>query len=204
MPGNTGRVSWVAIQKRMSVEPGAGPLNILLYGPPAAGKLTVARVLAARYGLKVLDNHASTDPALRLFSFEQQEQFHSLVERLRMELLRTAAEAGLSVVSTLVFADPEDRAHVARLVAAFASQGGHTGFVRLLPSREKLEQRVTEEVRTRSEKISDVAQLRRLMTRWEVTNKINVEDLAIDNTHISAGEVAETIARHFQLDAPAS
>jgi shikimate kinase len=188
----------------MSIEPGVGPINILLYGPPAAGKLTVARALSRRYGLKVLDNHASTDPALRLFSFEQQEQLHSLVERLRVELLSTAAEAGLSVVSTLVFADPEDRAHVGHLVAAFASRGGHTGFVRLLPSRETLEQRVTEDARTRSEKISDVAQLRRLMIRWEVTNKINVEDLAIDNTDISADEVAETIARHFQLAVPAS
>ena len=198
-PDNAGRGSFIALQICMIAEPAAGPLNILLYGPPAAGKLTVARLLAAKYGLKVLDNHASADPALRLFGFDEPEQLHPLVEKLRVELLRAASEAGLSVVSTLVFADPEDRAHVAKLVAAFESGGGRTAFVGLMPRREVLEQRVTDESRSRTAKIVDVAQLRRVMTRWEVTHKINPDDLEIDNSNISPEEAADKIARHLRL-----
>lgn len=188
----------------MSADSAPEPLNILLYGPPAAGKLTVARILAKNYGLKVLDNHASADPALRLFGFDQPEQLHPLVERLRVELLRAASQAGLSVVSTLVFADPEDREHVAKLVAAFETGGGRTAFVRLMPSRGVLEQRVTEKARVDSQKISAVAQLRRVMSDWEVTRKINPEDLDIDNSDVPADGVAEEIARHFQLRDPAT
>ncbi len=43
--------------------------HVLLYGPPAAGKLTVARCLEAQYGLKVLDNTLTVEMALRLFPF---------------------------------------------------------------------------------------------------------------------------------------
>lgn len=42
---------------------------IFLYGPPAAGKLTVAKALADAYDVRVVDNHVSLDPALRLFPF---------------------------------------------------------------------------------------------------------------------------------------
>src|SRR4051812_7067697 len=58
------------------------PRHLLIYGPPAAGKLTVATRLADLHGLKVVDNHASVDPALRLFSFGQ-PQFGPLVEEIR-------------------------------------------------------------------------------------------------------------------------
>lgn len=43
--------------------------HIFLYGPPGAGKLTVARCLASRYGVKVLDNTLTVGLALRLFEF---------------------------------------------------------------------------------------------------------------------------------------
>lgn len=46
-----------------------GGRHVLLYGPPAAGKLTVARCLAAEYGLKLLDNTLTIEVALRLFEF---------------------------------------------------------------------------------------------------------------------------------------
>src|SRR5437764_559620 len=96
---------------------GSRALHVLIYGPPAAGKLTVAQAFASEYGFRVLDNHASIDPALRLFNFGTKE-FADLMERLRVELLGSAARAGIDVVSTFVFAHPIDRNHVARLVEA--------------------------------------------------------------------------------------
>jgi adenylate kinase family enzyme len=37
--------------------------HVIINGAPGAGKLTVAGALADRYGMRVLDNHLSVDPA---------------------------------------------------------------------------------------------------------------------------------------------
>lgn len=49
------------------------PHHILIYGPPAAGKLTVARSLVEGHGVKLLDNHLTLDVALQLFPFGTKE-----------------------------------------------------------------------------------------------------------------------------------
>ena len=169
-----------------------------IYGPPAAGKLTVARALSARTGLRLLDNHVSVDAALRLFSFGA-PGFHELVERIRVDMLTAASQAGLGVVSTLVFADPTDRPHIAALAAASASGGATITYVRLDPSRDALAERVLASSRAANHKIRDRALLDELMTRHELTRPINDDDLTIDNTDLAPEVVADRIAAHIGL-----
>ncbi len=172
--------------------------HVLIYGPPAADKLTVARCLAATYGLRVLDNHLSVDVALRLFEFGT-KPFGRLVERLRVELLGAAAEAGLDVASTLVFAHPVDRIHVDRLVGASEAQGGTVIFVQLRPATSVLERRITEPSRAEVRKLRDVAHLRTMLDRYDLRTPVNPDDLSVDNSALSPGEVAAVIARHAGL-----
>lgn len=42
---------------------------LFLYGPPAAGKLTIARELAAATGFRVFHNHVTVDALLSVFEF---------------------------------------------------------------------------------------------------------------------------------------
>ena len=172
--------------------------HVLIYGPPAAGKLTVATKLAERYDVKVLDNHASIDPALRLFDFGTKE-FGQLVEEIRVALIRAAAAAGIDIVSTLVYGHGEDEAHVAKLRAATEDNGVMMHFVQLRPSDDVLEQRVTAESRAATTKVSSVDTLRRMLARWDLTTPIHPEDLRIDNGNVAADVVCQTIADAFGL-----
>jgi hypothetical protein len=174
------------------------PRQLLIYGPPAVGKLAVADTLAARHGFRVLDNHASLDPALRLFDFGTSE-LAALVERLRVDLLAAAARAGLDVVSTLVFAHPVDREHVSRLVEATESNGGTVDFVQLRATTAQLEQRVLDPSRRSTRKISDLATLGRALQHYDLTTPIHASDLCIDNSNLPPADAAEQIARHFGL-----
>ena len=177
--------------------------HILLYGPPGAGKLTVARCLAARYGVKVLDNTLTVDVALRLFEFGT-KQFDDLVERLRLDLLDAAGRAGVDVVSTFVYAHPVDRGYVDRLVEAWEAHGGAVTFVQLCPAREVLEHRVTDPSRAEVAKVREVAHLRRMLDQYDLTTPVHDDDLSIDNSAVSPEAVASRIAQVAGLaEAPA-
>jgi hypothetical protein len=174
---------------------------VLLYGPPAAGKLTVARCLAERHGLKVLDNHASVDPALRLFSFGE-AGFGALVEEIRVALISAAARAGIDIVTTLVYAHGEDEEHVRKLTEATTRHGGVVDYVQLCPPASVLEERVASPSRATTQKLKDVATLRLVLDRHDLATPIHREDLRIDNRALTPDEVADRIADALALPVP--
>jgi hypothetical protein len=165
---------------------------IFLYGPPGAGKLTVAKALADAYDLRIIDNHVSLDPALRLFEFGTEELF-DLVTRLRVELIGAGARAGLDVVSTFVYGHPIDRDHVAQILGVADEAGARVTRVQLLPPRAVLEQRVLDESRHDTTKIGDVALLRSMFEQYDMETPIDPSDLSIDNSEIAPSEVARLI-----------
>ena len=172
--------------------------HVIIYGPPGAGKLTVARLLAQRYGMRVLDNHLSVDPALRLFDFGTPE-FGDLVERIRVALLHAAARAGLDVVSTFVYAHLVDDDHLATLIAASADAGAHVTLVQLAPSTEALVSRVRASSRVGTSKITDPDVLCKLLVEYDLHTPARSDDLVIDNTLLTAEDAAVLIADHVGL-----
>jgi predicted kinase len=176
----------------------AGSRHILLYGPPAAGKLTVARCLGSDYGLRLLDNTVTIEVALRLFEFGT-TPFVELVDRLRLDLAAAAAHAGVGVVSTFVYCHPVDRDYIDRLVATVEAESGAVTFVQLLPPPAVLETRVNQPSRAAMAKLRDVERLRTTLARYDLCTPVNAGDLSIDNRDIPPEEVAAMIAAHAGL-----
>ena len=78
--------------------------NILLFGPPASGKLSVATAIAVHGHHVVVDNHRTIDAA-HAINRDQRSQIPRLSERLR-EWLYTAAD--VNMVATVVYAAGTD------------------------------------------------------------------------------------------------
>jgi predicted kinase len=172
--------------------------HVLLYGPPAAGKLTVANALADRHEFRVLDNHAAVDPALRLFRFGQPEM-SPLVRSIRETLFEAAARSGIDVVSTFVYAHPRDTAHLQRLIEICQKYGAHIVLVQLLASQPVLESRVIEHSRAGTRKLQDPATLRRMLQQLDLHTPFPGTHLSIDNSDIAVAEVVDTIASYCRL-----
>jgi predicted kinase len=170
----------------------------MLYGPPAVGKLTIAKELVGLVGLRLVDNHTTGDPARALFDFGTTEYF-DLAKQLTLLLCGAAARAGISVVSTLVFAHPEDRSLVSEISAEVASQGALFSAVQLTAPLEVLEVRVGSGSRIGTKKIVDPAVLHRTLSTWDLTRKIHDDDLSFDTSLLSAAETAGEIAIGLDL-----
>lgn len=172
---------------------------IFIYGPPAAGKLTVARELAALTGYKVFHNHLSIVCVEPVFEFGS-ASFRRLIELIRVETITEAARVGVSLIYTFCYAKDLDDAHVEKILNAVEKHGGDVCFVLLKCSREELEKRVAAENRKQFGKANNLNILNELLDKYELFQPVNArESLVVDNTELSPPDAARQIAEHFKL-----
>jgi RNase adaptor protein for sRNA GlmZ degradation len=172
---------------------------IFIYGPPAAGKLTVSRELAALTGYKVFHNHLSIDCIEPIFEFGT-APFWRLVELIRIETIKEAARAGVNLIYTFCYAKDQDDPHVEKILKAVEDNGGEVCFVLLVCDRTELERRVEQEDRREFGKANNREILNKLLDNYELFQPVNArESLIIDNTGLPASEVARQIAEYFKL-----
>lgn len=174
--------------------------HILIYGPPAAGKATVAKAFASAYGMRLLESHATSDLAATILE-RGTERFGELVASLRLALLEAAFAARVSIVATTAFIEA-DRSHIDNMNAFADRLGVQQCFVQLRPPRAVLEQRVTSESRAASGKIRDVDLLRSYLDTIDPYRMINPTDLIIDNASLSPAEVIRIVANRIGLPTP--
>ena len=179
---------------------------IFIYGPPAAGKLTVALELKKLLGYKVFDNHALIDPIASLFPFDHPE-LNKIRSRLgakfRIELFNEAAKAGVDCVTTAARNAPEGHKFLRSVQKAVEEGGGTVLYVQLVASRSTLLERVTNESRRKKGKLGSrdklEAQLKAEPSFFDTFP--DKKHIKIDNTKLSPKEVAQAIIDYYRLEA---
>lgn len=134
---------------------------VFLHGPAAAGKLTVARRLAAITGLPLFHNHLAVDLATALFEFGS-PPFVRLRDAVWMAAFEAAARAGRSLIFTF---NPEATVpadFVSRVVATVQEHGGEVLFVRLDCPEEEIERRIENDSRAEHGKLRSLGAYRKL------------------------------------------
>lgn len=105
---------------------------LMLFGPPAVGKMTVGRALCARTNFRLFHNHMTIEPLIETFGYGT-PQFNRLNDAFRRQVFEEAAAGGIDLVFTVVWGLnlEEDRDWVKGCVEIF---DGDVVFVEL-PSR---------------------------------------------------------------------
>lgn len=171
---------------------------VMLYGPPAVGKLSVAQALAARTGFRVLHNHLLIDLSNALFDGGT-EASRASTRHLREVSLEAARKADLSgIILTFVYARDRD-AYILGLCNWAEVQGDEVYLVQLSGKQETLEARVTQSSRSAFGKLTTVAGLREKLV--ELTEPFGAVEgrpsLKLRTDGLSAAEVAETLVHHL-------
>lgn len=171
---------------------------VILYGPPAVGKLSVAQALAARTGFRVLHNHLFINLSHALFDLgtDPSRVFSRQLRAFSLEVARNSHLAG--VILTQVYARDRD-AYILGLCDEAEAQGDEVCLVQLTCAVEVLEARVTEGSRGAFGKLTTVAGLREKLELLDAPfgRVEGREGLSLRTDRQTPETVARTIQAHF-------
>jgi AAA domain len=172
---------------------------VFIYGPPASGKLTVARELAKLTGFRVFHNHVSIEFVQSLFEFGT-KPFLRLTDKYRTEMIEEAAKEGVNTIFTFVYGKPEDDPFVRKIIRKVNGHGGEVCFVRLHCDRDELERRVDNKARSSLGKITTKKLLNYVFKKFDLDSAVPFQpSLMIDTGTRSPRKAARTIAQHYSL-----
>jgi hypothetical protein len=188
---------------------------LLVFGPPAVGKMTVGRAIADAGAFRLFHNHHVIEPLLDVFDFDT-PQFQTLLAEIRQRVLEEAAAADVDLVFTLVWAldSAQDAEEIRRHLAPFVEAGRRVALVELCADldtrlvRNRTPYRLAEKKSKRDVAWSDDNV--RDLERWQMNtgapspgDEVIAEfpHLRIDNTHRSPEDVAAQVF-HWLADDP--
>ena len=182
---------------------------IVVSGPQAVGKMTVAERLRDKLRYHMMMNHDSIELSDRIFGFgtPAQREFNGAI---RENAFALAVKHNVDLIFTFVcaFDMPEDVAYLRALEAQFTESGGTFYFVELSAALEtrlfrnetphRMEMKPTKRNTEWSRRdILNTAERYKLNTDEGET--LFAHHLKIDNTHLSPDEVADRVIAAFGL-----
>ena len=105
---------------------------LVIFGPPAVGKMTVGRAVAARGGFRLFHNHAVLEPLLEVFDHGT-APFIRLLGQWRRGVIEEAAAAGIDLVVTYVWGLEleSDVRELSDYIRPYVEQGAAVSFIEL-------------------------------------------------------------------------
>jgi hypothetical protein len=173
---------------------------IIIYGPPASGKLSVAKELAKITGYKLFHNHLTSDLAGTIFE-RRTEPYTNLVNKWRLEMLEAAAKYKVSgVIFTFVYSHKIDDAYIRKLIGLVEKHKGKVLLVNLLCENKELLKRVGGLSRKGYGKVRSKKALKETLKETELLKPMpHKKNFKINNTKISAKKVAKLIKEHYRI-----
>ncbi len=197
---------------------------LVIFGPPAVGKMTVGRAVTARSGFRLFHNHAVLEPLLEVFDYGT-PPFMRLLGQWRRGVIEEAAAADIDLVLTFVWGLEleDDVREVSDYIGPYVERGAAVSFVELYADLDtRLERNRTEhrlaEKRSKRDVTWSEGNVRDLEQHVMNTGRRGPADvptpgelllarhphIKLDNTGLSPDEAAETILAWLDGGRPAT
>ena len=182
---------------------------IIVCGPQAVGKMTVAESLRDKLKYNMMMNHDSIEMSDKIFGFgtEAQKEFNAAFREKAFEL---AVKHDVDLIFTYVcaFELPQEREYLTGLADLFLSRGGNFYFVELSASLEtRIERNETPHRMERKASKRDIAWSKSNLLKDTQNHRLNSNEgetwfenhIKIDNTELCPDEVADMVIEQFKL-----
>lgn len=184
---------------------------IVICGPQAVGKMTVAESLRDKVKYNLMMNHESIEVSDRIFGFATpaQKEFNAVFREKAFEI---AVKHDVDMIFTYVcaFEMPEEKEYLTGLSDLFTSNGGNFYFVELSSDIEtRLKRNETPHRMEKKASKRDIEWSRSDLLSSARKHKLNSDKdefwfenhIKIDNSSLEPDEVADMIIREFSLAA---
>lgn len=182
---------------------------VIVCGPQAVGKMTVAESLRDKLRYNMMMNHDSIEMSDKIFGFgtPAQKEFNAIFREKAFEL---AVKHNVDLIFTYVcaFEVPQEREYLTSLAELFKINGGEFYFVELSADlATRLERNETPHRMECKASKRDVAWSKANLLKDATNHRLNLEDgeiwfdnhIKIDNTNLHPDEVADMVIEQFQL-----
>ena len=172
---------------------------VVIFGPPAVGKMTIGRRVVERSGFRLFHNHALIEPLLEVFDYGT-PPFVRLLREMRQQVVEEAAASGTDLVLTYVWGLelPGDVEELSQQIAAYVKRGAVVSFVELAADLQtRLERNRTEHRLAEKRSKRDLA--------WSDSNVRDMERHVMNTDVEPAGDALPGLRllgqhRHYRLD----
>lgn len=182
---------------------------IIVCGPQAVGKMTVAESLRDKLKYNMMMNHDSIEMSDKIFGFgtPAQKEFNAAFREKAFEL---AVKHNVDLIFTYVcaFEVPQEREYLTSLAELFKTAGGEFYFVELSADLEtRLERNETPHRMERKVSKRNVVWSKSNLLQDAENHRLNSNDgelwfenhIKIDNTNLSPDEVADMVISQYKL-----
>lgn len=172
---------------------------ILLFGPPAVGKLTVAKELVSLTGFTLFHNHVILNAVSDIFGYDSEAR-RKLEKEFRKRILEEAIGLKMNLIMTGVIVH-ENISFYKNVIQMVESSGGEILAVKLTAPKEIILERVPGESRKQMNKIATEDAWHDFINTYPgaFDTLIPNEHITIDTSGLSAKEVAEKIVKEYSL-----
>ena len=182
---------------------------MIICGPQAVGKMTVAKAIKEKIGWAVSTNHDSLEIPARIFGWGT-PSFKELRNMMRKEIFELSIKNDVDLIFTYIvdFNDENDVKYVKDLKERYEKNGGKFYFVELETNlEERLKRNVTEERLKEKPTKRDIERSNKelvdSMDKYRMNSnegELDFENyIRIDNTNLSPEEVADKVIKRFKL-----
>lgn len=182
---------------------------IVVSGPQAVGKMTIAEKIREQLGYSLMVNHDSIEVSDKIFGMGTPAQ-KELNKIIRKGAFDTTIQYDIDMIFTFVtaFDSPEDIEYLNNLRNMFEATGGQFYFVELEADvKTRLERNVTPHRLASKFTKNDVERSQRDLLDTMKKYRLNSNDgelicpnhLKINNTNLEPEEVADQVVEYFKL-----